>query len=136
MPVAVVAMMPWADLTQTSSSYDLNRGRDVLTREGLTRGAVAYAGETDLTNPGISPLFGSFHEFPPTLVLVGTHDSLLEDARAVFRMLTEAGVATELVEIAGGTHSFAQMPAPEGKEAMALVYGYLIDALSREPAST
>lgn len=136
MPLAVVAMMPWADLTQSSSSYDLNRGRDVLTREGLTRGAVAYAGDLDLTDPGISPLFGSFDGFPPTLVLVGTHDSLLEDARAVFRMLSEAGVQTELVEIAGGTHSFAQMPAPEGREAMALVYGYLIDALTREPAST
>jgi acetyl esterase/lipase len=135
MPVAVVAMMPWADLTQSSSSYDLNRGRDVLTREGLTRGAVAYAGELDLADPRISPLFGSFDGFPPTLVLVGTHDSLLEDARAVFRMLTEAGVQAELVEIAGGTHSFAQMPAPEGREAMALIFGYLIDALSREPAS-
>ncbi len=116
MPVAVVAMMPWADLTQSSSSYDLNRGRDVLTREGLTR--------------------GSFDGFPPTLIVVGTHDSLLEDARAVFGMLTEAGIQAELVEIAGGTHSFAQMPAPEGREAMALVFGYMIDALSREPAST
>ena len=135
MPVAVVAMMPWADLTQSSSSYDLNRGRDVLTREGLTRGALAYAGDLDLTDPGVSPLFDSFHGFPPTLIVVGTHDSLLEDARAVFRMLTEAGIQAELVEIAGGTHSFAQMPAPEGRESMALVYGYMIDALSREPAS-
>ena len=136
MPVAVVAMMPWADLTQSSSSYDLNRGRDVLTREGLTRGALAYAGDLDLTDPGLSPLFGSFDGFPPTLIVVGTHDSLLEDARAVFGMLTEAGIQAELVEIAGGTHSFAQMPAPEGREAMALVFGYMIDALSREPAST
>lgn len=136
MPVAVVAMMPWADLTQSSSSYDLNRGRDVLTREGLTRGALAYAGDLELTDPGISPLFGSFDGFPPTLIVVGTHDSLLEDARAVFGMLTEAGIQAELVEIAGGTHSFAQLPAPEGRESMALVYGYMIDALSREPAST
>ena len=131
MPLGVASVMPWADLTQTSASYDLNRGRDVLTREGLTRSAGLYAGDLSLDNPLVSPVFGSFAQFPPTLVLVGTHDSLLEDARAVHRRLLEDGVTSELVEVAGGAHGFIQMPAPEGKTAMTRIHRFLVEALSR-----
>jgi acetyl esterase/lipase/predicted MFS family arabinose efflux permease len=131
MPAGVAAVMPWADLTQTSASYEANRGRDVLTREGLTRSAEFYAGDRALDDPLISPLFGSFAQFPPTLVLVGTHDSLLEDARAVHRRLIEDGVTSDLVEVAGGAHGFIQLPAPEGRVAMARIHRFLVDALSR-----
>lgn|GEM_PF-117815 len=131
MPVGVAAVMPWADLTQTSASYEANRGRDVLTREGLTRSAGFYAGDFALDDPLISPLFGSFAQFPPTLVLVGTHDSLLEDARAVHRRLIEDGAISELVEVGGGAHGFIQLPAPEGRVAMARIHRFLVDALSR-----
>jgi acetyl esterase/lipase/predicted MFS family arabinose efflux permease len=131
MPAGVAAVMPWADLTQTSASYEANRGRDVLTREGLTRSAEFYAGDLALDDPLVSPLFGSFAQFPPTLVLVGTHDSLLEDARAVHRRLIEDGVTSDLVEVAGGAHGFIQLPAPEGRVAMTRIHRFLVDALSR-----
>lgn len=129
MPVSVAAVMPWADLTQTSDSYDVNRGRDMLTREGLTRSAHHYAGELSLDDPRLSPLFGSFEGFPRTLVLVGTHDSLLEDARATHRRLLEAGVDAELVEVEGGAHGFIQLPAPEGRVSMAHIHAFLVDSL-------
>ncbi|MFJ2368175.1 MFS transporter [Microbacterium sp. NPDC087665] len=129
MPVAVAAVMPWADLTQTSTSYELNRGRDMLTREGLTRSARFYAGEIPLEDPRVSPLFGSFAGFPSTLVLVGTHDSLLEDARAVHQRLLADGVTTQLVEIAGGAHGFVQLPVPEGRRALARIHRFLVDSL-------
>jgi acetyl esterase/lipase/predicted MFS family arabinose efflux permease len=129
MPVGVAAIMPWADLTQTSASYDLNHGRDILTREGLTRSARFYAGGIALDSPLLSPLFGSFARFPPTLVLVGTHDSLLEDARAVHQQLLEDGVAAELVEVAGGAHGFIQLPAPEGRKSLARIHRFLVDTL-------
>ena len=135
MPVAVAAVMPWADLTQSGSSYDANRGRDVLTREGLTRSAAAYAGGIEPSDPRVSPVRGSFEAFPPTLVLVGTHDSLLEDARALAARLGEAGIAAELVEVAGGAHGFIQLPAPEGRESMERIHGFLIDALTGSRAT-
>jgi acetyl esterase/lipase len=45
--------------------------------------ALAYAGDLDLKTPVLSPLFGSFADFPPTLIVVGTHDCLLDDSRNV-----------------------------------------------------
>lgn len=131
MPAGVAAVMPWADLTQTSASYDVNADRDVLTRDGLTRSARLYAGGASLDSPLISPVFGSFTGFPPTLVLVGTHDSLLEDARAVHRRLVDEGVATELVEVVGGAHGFIQLPAPEGRASMARIHRFVVDSLKR-----
>jgi acetyl esterase/lipase len=129
MPVGVAAVMPWADLTQTSASFDLNRGRDMLSREGLTRSAHLYAGPISLDDPLVSPAFGSFAGFPPTLVLVGTHDSLLEDARAVHRRLVEDGVTAELIEVPGGAHGFVQLPAPEGRTSMASIHRFIVQSL-------
>ncbi|BBY35613.1 hypothetical protein BST33_04410 [Mycolicibacter minnesotensis] len=116
-PKALVTMFPWADLSNSSDSFLRNEDRDLLSREGLSRSAVAYAGDLDLKTPLLSPLFGSFTDFPPTLIVVGTHDCLLDDSRHVATRLHAAGVDASLVEIAGGFHGFILLPVPESKEA-------------------
>lgn len=115
-PKGLVTMFPWADLTNSSGSFRRNEHRDLLSHEGLSRSAAAYAGDCDLRTPLLSPLYGSFAGFPPTLITVGTHDCLLDDSRNVSARLRAAGVDTTLVEIAGGFHGFSLLPAPESKE--------------------
>lgn len=116
-PKGLVTMFPWADLTNSADSFVANEHRDVLSREGLSRSALAYAGDRDMKTPLLSPLYGSFAGFPPTLIVVGTHDCLLDDSRNVSTRMRAAGVAATLVEIAGGFHGFILLPVPESKEA-------------------
>lgn len=116
-PKGLVAMFPWADLTNSSDSFVRNEHLDMLSRKGLSRSAMAYAGGQDLRDPLVSPLYGSFVDFPRTLIVVGTHDCLLDDSRYVSTRMCAAGVDATLVEIAGGFHGFILMPAPESKEA-------------------
>lgn len=116
-PKGLVTMFPWADLTNSSDSFVSNERRDMLSREGLSRSALAYAGDQDLRMPLVSPLYGSFADFPPTLIVVGTHDCLLDDSRTVSTRMRAAGVDARLVEITGGFHGFILLPAPESKEA-------------------
>lgn len=125
MPQALVAIFPWADLTQTSRSFEVNAGRDVLSRSGLTANAHHYAGDVPLDDPQLSPLRGSFEGFPSTMVVVGTSDSLLDDARAAVSRLRAADVDTTYVEVEGGIHGFIALPTPEGARSMAQVHGFV-----------
>ncbi len=128
-PKALVAMFPWADLTNSSDSFVRNEHLDMLSRKGLSRSAVAYAGDQDLRDPLVSPLYGSFVDFPRTLIVVGTHDCLLDDSRYVSTRMHAAGVDATLVEIAGGFHGFILMPAPESQKARRQISSFVGAAL-------
>lgn len=128
-PKGLVTMFPWADLTNSSESFVRNEHRDLLSRKGLSRSAVAYAGDLDLETPLLSPLYGSFADFPPTLIVVGTHDCLLDDSRNVSTRMRAAGVDATLVEIAGGFHGFILLPVPESKEARRRISSFVGNAL-------
>lgn len=129
-PNGLVTMFPWADLTNSSDSFIRNEHLDLLSRAGLSRSAAAYAGDCDLTSPLVSPVYGSFADFPPTLVVVGTHDCLLDDARTVAARMRAAAVDTTLIEIAGGFHGFVLLPTPESKEARQHISTFVGTALN------
>ena len=118
MPVGIVAISPWADLTLSGSSYNNNIRRDPsLIRESLAYYAIAYAaGHED--EAYVSPVLGDFTGFPPTLLFAGADEILLSDAKTVHSKLLEAGVESKL-EIADGMwHVYPLYGTPEGKIAL------------------
>lgn len=129
-PQALVTLFPWADLTNSSDSFISNEHRDVLSRQGLSRSALAYAGDLDLKTPLLSPLYGSFTDFPPTLIVVGTHDCLLDDSRTVSALMRSAAVDVTLVEVTGGFHGFVLLPTPESKNARRRISSFVGAAFS------
>jgi epsilon-lactone hydrolase len=131
MPVGVAAIFPWADLTQSGSSYQTTAGHDMMTKKAGDWAAGLYAAGQDLRTPGISPLFGSFADFPPTLVTVGTGDALLEDARGVTAALRAAGADVTLNEVPGGIHGFTTLPTPEASDAIQTIAYFVRDCLRR-----
>jgi monoterpene epsilon-lactone hydrolase len=131
MPVGVAPIFPWADLTQSGASYAATAGRDMMTKNAGDWAAGMYAAGQDVRTPGISPLFGSFAEFPPTLVTVGTCDALLDDARAVTAALRAAGATVTLNEVPGGIHGFTTLPTPEASDAIQVIAYFVRDCLSR-----
>lgn len=129
-PKGLVTLFPWADLANVSGSFPVNEHRDLLSRAGLDRSAAAYAGDRELTAPLISPLYGSFGGFPPTLIIVGTHDCLLDDSRKVAARMRAAGVDTTLVEVPGGFHGFVLLPVPEAAVARCRIASFVESALA------
>jgi monoterpene epsilon-lactone hydrolase len=125
LPAGVVAFFPWADLTQGSAGFSINAGRDTLHKADLDVRAREYAGELDVRTPGISPIFGSFAGFPPTLIPVGTLDSLIGDARTVYARPLEEGVDATLVEAPGAAHGFISLPVPEARRILAGVADFI-----------
>ena len=118
MPACIVAISPWTDLTLSGSSYNNNVRRDPsLIRESLAYYAIAYAAGHE-TDAYVSPAFGDFTGFPPTLLFAGGDEILLSDAKTVQSKLRQAGAESTL-EIADGMwHVYPLYGTPEGKLAL------------------
>ncbi len=81
LPAALILMSPWTDMTASGPSYTERAAIDpMLTAEYIRGVRAVYAGNRDLRDPSLSPLFGDFTGFPPTLIQVGTHEILYSDA--------------------------------------------------------
>ncbi len=115
MPVAAAAGFPAADLSLSGPSTTSNLGRDLLTRSELVQEAAWFAGQRDLRDPAVSPLFGSFRGLPPTWITVGTRDLILDDSRRVAAAMAADGVDVVLDEWPGAVHAFTGLPLPEAR---------------------
>jgi len=107
-PGAIFAGTPWADLTKTSDTLFTNEGIDrvLVTYDGLLKGAAElYADGHNMKDPLISPLYGDFSGFPPTILISGTRDLLLSDTVRSHRKLREAGVVADLHVYEGMSHA-------------------------------
>lgn len=82
---------------------------------GFARGA--YCRYRDWTHPHVSPICADLRGYPPALIVVGTHDPLLDSCRAFADALRSAGgTAVELLVADGMPHGFYFWPGMFPKE--------------------
>jgi acetyl esterase/lipase len=130
LPAALVLLSPEADLTESGDSFATLLGIDPVLTSSLAESIALYARDHDVTDPLLSPLFGDFTGFPPTLVQAGTRDLFLSNAVRVHRAMRAAGVDAEL-------HVFEAMPhggffgAPEDDELASEVQHFVRAHLGR-----
>lgn len=84
-----------------------------------------------LRDTRVSPLHGA-RWLPPTLIICGGRDPLLDDSRALQHQLEQAGVRHELVVASGMPHGFMQMEFfAESRRCMDLTQRFLATELAR-----
>lgn len=119
LPAALVINTGAFDLTMSGDTWHTNDGLDNVLSASAEGCPALYAGDHDLREPYISPLFGDLSGFPPTILLTGTRDMLLSDNVRMHRALRAAGVQAELhVWEAAGHGGFMGM-APEDADRFA-----------------
>src|SRR5262249_15568200 len=89
---------PWVDLTMSGSTLAGKDSVDPLIHKTyLEELAAAYVPEEiDRADPRVSPLFANLTGFPPTLIQVGSAETLLADAT---RFAAAAGAADAAVTL-------------------------------------
>jgi len=122
-PGAIYLGTPWADLTVTGDSMYTNEGLDriLVSSKGIVSAlAKLYAGGEELKHPLISPVYGNFDGFPPSLLITGTRDMFLSDTARTHRKLRAAGVPADLHVFEGMSHAGYLVAAnsPESMEAV------------------
>lgn len=121
LPAGVLVMSPWTDLTNSGKSYQTNFNRDPQFG-GTTDNMLfhsTYIGDADPENPYISPLFGSFEQFPPILFQVGSEEVLLDDTLRVAEKVRKTHGKLRVTVYEGMFHVFqmALRLIPESREA-------------------
>jgi acetyl esterase/lipase len=86
---------------------------------GLGAAARLYASDYDIRNPLISPVYGNFHVFPPTILTTGTRDMFLSDVARTHRKLRESGVVAELHVYEGLSHA-GYLVSPDTPESLSM----------------
>jgi acetyl esterase/lipase len=92
-PGGLVLLSPWTDLASTGDSLTGNVGKDLVLRRVASDapGIGWYAGDHDVKNPLISPLYADFADFAPFIVHVGGDELLLDDSTRLAERASAAG---------------------------------------------
>ena len=137
-PVALWLVSPWTDLTLSGESLEGKDAVDpLLHRAYLTELAEAYVPDAARrTDPLVSPLFSDLAGLPPTLIQVGTDETLLDDA---VRLARAAGLADAEVTLQTWPHMIHAFPLwnavlPDARRALADVGAFARARLALAPA--
>jgi len=121
MPAAGVCISPWVDMEATGESFTTNAHVDPsVSRERILNIAKVYLAGKNPRAPLASPLYADLHELPPLLSVVGSIETLLDDARAITERAQAAGVEAVLEIWDDMPHVWTHFAPilPEGQQAV------------------
>jgi epsilon-lactone hydrolase len=98
LPGCLWLLSPWVDLTMSGATLTSKSGVDPLIQKGyLEELATAFApAGMDRKDPRLSPLYADLKGLPPTLVQIGSAETLLDDAVRFAAAAGEADVSATL----------------------------------------
>ena len=127
LPGHLVLLSPWTDMTASGPSYTQRAALDpTITMDYIQAVRGAYAGTADLRSPMLSPLFGDFSGFPPTLIQVGSNEILYSDSQQLRDRMAQCGVLCHLEEWQDMWHVFQMLPIKKAAEAMEHIGTFLL----------
>ncbi len=127
LPSKLVLMSPWADMTASGRSYTERADLDpTLTLHYVKAVREVYARDEDLSSPLLSPLFGDFTGFPPTLIQVGSNEILFSDSLRLRDRMRAARVHCQLEVWSDMWHVFQMFPVKKAAMAMESIGSFLL----------
>ena len=107
LPACAVAISPWVDLEGLGNSLTTRSAQDpMVQKDGLLWMAKIYLNGKDARTPLAAPLHADLKGLPPTLVQVGTAETLLDDAIRIAEKMHAAGVDARLAIWPNQLHVF------------------------------
>lgn len=98
-PGRLILVTPVVDATMSNPEIATIDQKDpMLSKVGVLSAKQLCAGNTDLSDPMISPLHGEFKGFPPTLLFLASYDIMYPDGKRAVTKMKEAGVSLTVIE--------------------------------------
>ena len=118
LPEGMILISPWVDVSMDNPEITRYVPVDPVLHLDLTRVHGQYwAGESDVHDWHVSPLFGEMRGLPRTTIYCGTRELLYPDITLAYEKLIAAGVQAEIHVGRGLNHDYPLMPLPEADAA-------------------
>ena len=130
LPAAAFIGTPTVDIVNQNDSRYINDGVDGILGTwdgGASATAEQYIGNQDPKSPYLSPIYGDFTKFPPSILVTGTRDLLLSDTALIHRAIRNAGSVADLHIYEAHSHASYFIPG----EDQVNFYGELADFTDR-----
>jgi acetyl esterase/lipase len=125
LPEAAVGISPWTDLSFSGESHKSNSKKDPSLSENALRSYAAVYAQGQEKSPFVSPIYGDFTGIPRSLIIAGSHELLLDDARMLSERLRRDGSDCELVVEEGLWHVYVLFKIPEARKALKKIAAFL-----------
>ena len=109
-----------------SGDYDSGGSESIGSADALREMGKVWAGDLDLKDYRVSPLFGDVSKLPKTVLFVGTDETLYSDILKFYNLLVDNDIDAELNIGDGMNHVYPIYPlVPESKEA----FDHIVDVI-------
>ena len=116
-PEHLILISPWVDVSM-SGDYDDYMECDPALGVEVREFGESWAGDLDIKDYRISPLFGDVSKLPQTTLFVGTHEIIYPDIIEFYDKLRSSDVDVNLIVGEEMTHVYPIYPlVPESREA-------------------
>ena len=120
LPHKIILVSPVMDAGMSNPEIEKIDAIDpMLSKAGVLSAKKMCAGDIDLKNELISPLYGSFENFPPILLFLAENDITYPDQKLAVKKLLEAKIDLEVIEGKNMPHIWPFLPVmTEAKAAL------------------
>ena len=116
-PKNIIVFSPWVDLSM-DGNYENEDTDPVLGINGLKVFGKSWAGNLDIKDYKVSPLFGDNLNLAKTLIFVGDNEIFYSDVKKYYDNLKKDGVDAKLIVGWEMFHIYPMFPISEAKEAI------------------
>ena len=121
-PSEIILLSPWMDASSDNEEIKALDAHDPMLDEyGLIEIGKLWAGDLDVHDPMVSPIYGTFENLGHITMFASTRDILCPDDVKFSQMLTEQGVEHTFVCEEGLNHPYALFPIPEATDAREII---------------
>ena len=119
LPQQAILISPWLDISNSNPDMKVIDPLDpILGLKNLTYLGREYAGDLDVHDPLVSPIYGDSSSLPPITVFTGTHDILNPDARKFYHKALAREWDVTIYNYSKMNHVFPLFPIPEARDAI------------------
>ena len=120
LPSKIILISPVMDASMTNPEIEKVDAIDpMLSKAGVLSAKKMCVEDNNLKSELISPLYGTFYNFPPTVLFLAENDITYPDQKLAVEKLIEAGVNLEIIEGKNMPHIWPFLPVmKEAKTAL------------------
>lgn len=116
LPKNIIMMSPWLDVSLSNPNTYEDAKKDYMCGvDGTRYCGKLWAGDLDMKDPLISPMFGNVNDLSKMTIITGGSEVLNSDCHKFSDILTTNKVEHNFIEYKGQGHDFGAYPTKEGK---------------------